>query len=166
MTVADRIAVMNHGKLVQVDQPAVIYEQPNSRYVADFVGDVNILDAKVEALAPGAVTLRSEAAPDMPIRVAQECAAKVGDSVAVALRPEKLRVELDPPADPSVNTLTGTIWDIGYLGDLSIYHVELPNGMRVKAAKPNLTRMVERPITWEDKVYVSFTPDAGVVLTN
>ncbi len=166
MTVADRIAVMNHGKLVQVAPPAVIYEQPNSRYVADFVGDVNILDARVESIAPGAVTLRAEAAPDMPIRVSQECPAKVGDTVAVALRPEKLRVELDPPADPSANCLTGTIWDIGYLGDLSIYHVELPNGTRVKAAKPNLTRMVERPITWDDKVYVSFTPDAGVVLTS
>ncbi|MCK0207564.1 ABC transporter ATP-binding protein [Starkeya koreensis] len=165
MTVADRIAVMNHGKLVQVAPPAVIYEQPNSRYVADFVGDVNILDAKVTALAPGLVTLEAEAAPGMKLTATQECEAKVGESVALALRPEKLRVELDPPADPNVNCLTGTIWDIGYLGDLSIYHVELPNGTRVKAAKPNLTRMVERPITWEDKVYVSFTPDAGVILT-
>ncbi|MDQ0512678.1 ABC transporter ATP-binding protein [Ancylobacter amanitiformis] len=166
MTVADRIAVMNHGKLVQVDQPAVIYEHPNSRYVADFVGDVNILDATVVSVEPGLVTVRPVAAPDRLFRIAQECPAKAGDSVAIALRPEKLRVELDPPADTSVNCLSGEIWDIGYLGDLSIYHVELPGGSRVKAAKPNLTRMVERPISWEDKVYVSFSPDAGVVLTS
>ncbi|MCS0494704.1 ABC transporter ATP-binding protein [Ancylobacter sp. MQZ15Z-1] len=165
MTVADRIAVMNHGKLVQVAPPAEIYEQPNCRYVADFVGDVNILDARVESVDAGGLTLRAEAAPDMPMRISQGGEAKPGDSVSLAVRPEKLRVDLEPPADASLNCLSGTIWDIGYLGDLSIYHVELPNGVRVKAAKPNLTRMVERPITWDDKVYVSFTPDAGVVLT-
>ncbi|MCS0502100.1 ABC transporter ATP-binding protein [Ancylobacter mangrovi] len=165
MTVADRIAVMNHGKLVQVAPPAEIYEQPNCRYVADFVGDVNILDARVESVDAGGLTLRAEAAPDMPMRISQGGEAKPGDSVSLAVRPEKLRVDLEPPADAGLNCLSGTIWDIGYLGDLSIYHVELPNGVRVKAAKPNLTRMVERPITWDDKVYVSFTPDAGVVLT-
>ncbi|PZQ82111.1 MAG: polyamine ABC transporter ATP-binding protein [Ancylobacter novellus] len=166
MTVADRIAVMNHGKLVQVAPPAVIYEQPASRYVAEFVGDVNILPARIESIAPGLLTLRPEVAPDMPFLVTQECPAAVGDTVALALRPEKLRVELEPPADPNVNCLSGTIWDIGYLGDLSIYHVELSDGSRIKAAKPNLTRMVERPITWDDKVYVSFAPDAGVILTS
>ncbi len=166
MTVADRIAVMNHGKLVQVAPPAVIYEQPASRYVAEFVGDVNILPARIESIAPGLLTLRPEVAPDMPFHVTQECPAAVGDTVALALRPEKLRVELEPPADPNVNCLSGTIWDIGYLGDLSIYHVELADGSRIKAAKPNLTRMVERPITWDDKVYVSFAPDAGVILTS
>ena len=166
MTVADRIAVMNHGKLVQVAPPAVIYEQPASRYVAEFVGDVNILPARIESIAPGLLTLRPEVAPDMPFHVTQECPAAVGDTVALALRPEKLRVELEPPADPNVNCLSGTIWDIGYLGDLSIYHVELSDGSRIKAAKPNLTRMVERPITWDDKVYVSFAPDAGVILTS
>jgi putrescine transport system ATP-binding protein len=166
MTVADRIAVMNHGKLVQVAPPAVIYEQPASRYVAEFVGDVNILPARIESITPGLLTLRPEVAPDMPFHVTQECPAAVGDTVSLALRPEKLRVELEPPADPNVNCLSGTIWDIGYLGDLSIYHVELADGSRIKAAKPNLTRMVERPITWEDKVYVSFAPDAGVILTS
>lgn len=166
MTVADRIAVMNHGKLVQVAPPAVIYEHPNSRYVADFVGDVNILDATVEAVEGGMVTLRPSVAPERRFRIAQDCAVKPGDSVAIALRPEKMRVELDPPADTGTNCLQGEIWDIGYLGDLSIFHVELPGGTRVKAAKPNLTRMVERPITWDDKVYVYFSPDAGVVLTS
>ncbi|QIB34199.1 ABC transporter ATP-binding protein [Ancylobacter pratisalsi] len=164
MTVADRIAVMNQGKLVQVAPPAEIYERPNCRYVADFVGDVNILEAKVEAIEGGYVILRPDAAPEMTIRIAQEIDARPGEAVALAVRPEKLRIELEPPTDPGVNCLSGTIWDIGYLGDLSIYHVELPNGTRVKAAKPNLTRMVERPISWDDKVYVFFTPDAGVIL--
>jgi putrescine transport system ATP-binding protein len=164
MTVADRIAVMDHGKLVQVAPPAEVYEQPNSRYVAGFIGDVNLIEAKVESVEPNLVRLRSDAT-DMSLMIADEVKAKSGDTVWIAIRPEKVKVDLDPPADQGVNALPGTIWDIGYLGDLSIYHVELPNGARVKAAKPNLTRMVERPITWDDKVWVSWSPDAGVVLT-
>ncbi|MCJ8145006.1 ABC transporter ATP-binding protein [Ancylobacter sp. A5.8] len=166
MTVADRIAVMNHGKLIQVDQPAVIYEQPNSRYVADFVGDVNIIEARIEATGSGTSTLRAEAAGDMPLTVHQEVASRPGDTVFIAIRPEKVRVDLDPPTEQGANCLPGTVWDIGYLGDLSIYHVELANGSRIKAAKPNLTRMVERPISWDDKVWVSWSADAGVLLTS
>ena len=164
MTVADRIAVMNHGKLVQVAPPAVIYEEPNCRYVADFVGDVNLLEAKIESVAPGMVSLRSDAA-DTSLMIAQDVDAKPGDPAWIAVRPEKVRVALDPPEEQGVNCLQGEIWDIGYLGDLSIYHVELANGTRIKAAKPNMTRMVERPISWDDKVWVSWSPDAGVVLT-
>ncbi len=164
MTVADRIAVMDHGKLVQVAPPAEVYEQPNSRYVAGFIGDVNLIEAKVESVEPNLVRLRSDAT-DMSLMIADQVEAKPGDTVWIAIRPEKVKVDLDPPAEQGVNALPGTIWDIGYLGDLSIYHVELPNGARVKAAKPNLTRMVERPITWDDKVWVSWSPDAGVVLT-
>ncbi|HSI41844.1 MAG TPA: ABC transporter ATP-binding protein [Xanthobacteraceae bacterium] len=164
MTVADRIAVMDHGRLVQVAPPAVVYEQPNCRYVADFVGDVNIIEAKVESIEPGLVHLRSEAAT-CPLAIAQDVEAKPGDAVWIAVRPEKVRVSLDAPAETGANCLSGTIWDIGYLGDLSIYHVELPNGTRIKAAQPNLTRMVERPISWDDTVWISWSPDAGVVLT-
>ncbi|MBS7540407.1 ABC transporter ATP-binding protein [Ancylobacter lacus] len=165
MTVADRIAVMNHGKLVQVAPPAVIYEQPASRYVADFVGDVNLIEGKVESNAGGLVRVHAAAA-DMSLTIAQDIQAQPGDAAWIAVRPEKVRIDLDPPADRSVNCVSGTIWDIGYLGDLSIYHVELADGSRIKAAKPNLTRMVERPISWDDKVWISWSPDAGVVLTS
>ncbi|MCB4771407.1 ABC transporter ATP-binding protein [Ancylobacter sp. Lp-2] len=165
MTVADRIAVMDHGKLIQVAPPAVIYEHPNCRYVADFVGDVNILEAKVETVEPGNVALYTGIGGGAKLSIAQNVEAKPGDTAFVAIRPEKVRIDIDPPAWQEANCLRGEVWDIGYLGDLSIYHVELEGGVRIKAAKPNLTRMVERPITWEDKVWVSWTPDAGVVLT-
>ena len=164
MTVADRIAVMNNGVLVQVDPPAAIYEQPATKYVADFIGDVNILPCKVQESREGDLRLASPLTPH-PLHVSHAADSRPGDDVWLAIRPEKLRISLDPPAEGSVNTLSGEVWDIGYLGDLSVYHVELPCGTRIKVSQPNLSRMVERPITWEDKVHVTFAPHAGVLLT-
>ncbi|GGF50861.1 polyamine-transporting ATPase [Azorhizobium oxalatiphilum] len=166
MTVADRIGVMNHGELVQVAPPAVIYEQPATRYIADFIGDVNLLETKVVAAGPDEVELACEKTP-APLRVAQGLGVPAGDTVFLAIRPEKMRVELkEAEAGPlPENAFEGVIWDIGYLGDLSVYHVELACGTRIKVSKPNVSRLVERPITWEDKVRVTFAPDAGVVLT-
>ncbi|MFG1425281.1 ABC transporter ATP-binding protein [Roseixanthobacter glucoisosaccharinicivorans] len=164
MTVADRIAVMNNGVLVQVAPPSTIYEAPATRYVADFIGDVNMLECKVESCANGEVRLASSTTP-APIEIAQSVEAAAGDTAWLAIRPEKMRISLDAPADMSRNCFTGEIWDIGYLGDLSIYHVELPCGTRIKVSLPNQSRVVERPISWEDKVFVTFAPSAGVVLT-
>ncbi|MGU3495843.1 ABC transporter ATP-binding protein [Xanthobacteraceae bacterium A53D] len=164
MTVADRIGVMNLGELAQVAPPAVIYEQPASRYVADFIGDVNLMEAKVVAAGADAVELACARTP-FPLRVAQAVDAQPGADVALAVRPEKMRVSLGTPEGVTQNAFEGKVWDIAYLGDLSVYHVELPCGSRIKVSQPNVSRLVERPITWEDKVWVTFAPDAGVVLT-
>ncbi|WP_127092088.1 ABC transporter ATP-binding protein [Aquabacter cavernae] len=164
MTVADRIAVMNHGVLVQVDPPATIYEQPATKYVADFIGDVNIIACKVEGCFGSDLRLATSLTPH-PLQVTHSGDQKPGDEVWLAIRPEKMRISLDAPDAAAGNCFEGEIWDIGYLGDLSVYHVELPCGTRIKVSQPNLSRVVERPITWEDKVYVTFTPHAGVVLS-
>lgn len=164
MTVADRIAVMNHGVLVQVAPPSEIYEQPATRYVADFIGEVNLIEGTVSSAGADETRLSSPITP-FPLNVAQGVGAKPGDKACLAIRPEKLRISLTQPADISENCFTGEIWDIGYLGDLSIYHVELPCGTRIKVSQPNLSRVVERPISWEDKVWVTFAPHAGVLLT-
>ncbi|HLL26138.1 MAG TPA: ABC transporter ATP-binding protein [Xanthobacteraceae bacterium] len=164
MTMADRIAVMDHGRLAQVATPAEIYEQPNSRYVAGFVGDVNLIEAKVEAAGANEAKLAGVSVPSA-IRVAQKLDAKTGDTVWLALRPEKVRISLAPPVDTNVNCVEGAVHDIAYLGDVSVYHVRGANGVLLKAAAANLTRLVERPIGWDDKVFLSWAPDAGVVLT-
>jgi putrescine transport system ATP-binding protein len=96
---------------------------------------------------------------------AQDVQAGVGDTAWFAVRPEKVRVSLAAPADPSVNAISGEVWDIEYLGDVSIYHVRLPSGATLKATVANATRLVERPITWEDKVWLTWSRDGGVVLT-
>jgi putrescine transport system ATP-binding protein len=157
MIMADRIGVMNHGRLEQVATPSELYEQPSSRWVADFVGDVNLIEGR---LADGGVIESASG----PLRAAQTSAAKPGDTVWVALRPEKVRIALEPPMATQENCVAGVVWDIGYLGDLSIYKVKLDSGLMMKAAVANLTRLVERPITWDDKVWLTWSPEAAVVL--
>ena len=167
MTVSDRIAVMDKGNVVQVATPAEIYEAPNSRYVADFIGDINIFDANVVANAsdigkPGLVTLDCEG---LKVAVEQECAAATGSQVAFAIRPEKVRISLDQPADSSVNSAHGEVWDIGYLGDFSVFIVKLADGRVIRAAQANVSRLVDRPITFGDMVWLNWKPDSGLVLT-
>lgn len=163
MTVADRIAVMDHGKLIQVATPSEIYEQPNSRYVAEFVGDINIIEASVERVMPGELTLKSDVlAAELRLSLAADV--KAGDRVAVALRPEKIRIGKEPLSEIHANCAQGVVYDIAYLGDLSVYHVHLENGFVLKAAKTNISRQIDPPIGWDDQVYVSWTADAGVLL--
>ena len=163
MTVADRIAVMDRGWLVQVATPPEIYEQPNSRWVADFVGDVNLIEGRVVA-TDGDGTL-VESADVGRLRAAAKEGVKTGDTVWVALRPEKLRVTHEQRYANSENSADGTVADIGYLGDLSMYRIRLDTGVEIKAALANVTRLTERPINWGDRVCLTWAADAGVVLT-
>jgi len=168
MTVSDRIAVMDKGIIMQVATPAEIYEAPNSRYVADFIGDINIVEGKLESVEKVAegdlatVTCDSglKALVDQP-----SCKALPGASVAFAIRPEKVRIGIDTPADPAINALSGEVWDIGYLGDFSVFIVKLANGATFRAAQANTHRLVDRPIAIADKVWLTWPADAGLVLT-
>jgi putrescine transport system ATP-binding protein len=164
MTVADRISVMDHGRIIQVASPAEIYEQPNSRYVADFIGDINTLEGRIAAAGNGAVRLDC-VGTGATVEVDQALSAAPGDVAWFAIRPEKVSISLDRPQNGTINAVEGEVWDIGYLGDVSIYHVRLPTGATMKATVTNRTRLVERPITWEDKVWLTWTRDGGVVLT-
>jgi putrescine transport system ATP-binding protein len=163
MTVADRIGVMNHGHLIQVATPPEIYELPNSRWVADFIGDVNLIEGRVVAAeVPGTVVASENAGRLRGLACAD---AKPGDTVWVALRPEKVRITREPPAKPEENCVAGIVRDIGYLGDLSIYKVRLDNGFVMKASAANVTRLVERSIGWDERVWLSWAPEAAMVLT-
>ncbi len=163
MTVSSRIAVMNHGRIVQVGTPSEIYEFPNSRYVAEFIGDVNILEARVTESAPGLTKLESSEA-GCTLTADHNVTTPVGGQAWVALRPEKLEIGLEPPADAATNCTTGEVWDIGYLGKMSVFHVKLASGKMVTSARFNDERTTDQPITWEDKVYLSWTPSCGLLL--
>lgn len=165
MTVSSRIAVMDHGRIVQVATPTEIYEVPNSRYVASFIGDVNIFEGRVKEVGSDHVDIYSTES-GCTIHASHSIDASKGATVWFAVRPEKLEIALDSPENPDVNCMQGEVWDIGYLGNLSIYHVKLDNGNMITTTRTNRYREVERPITWEDRVYVSWRADAGVVLVN
>ncbi|MGQ4275191.1 ABC transporter ATP-binding protein [Terrihabitans sp. B22-R8] len=163
MTVADRIALMNRGRMVQVATPGEIYEQPASRYVADFIGDVNIIPGTVEK--SGDLAILRSAWAEAPIQLAGNVSAASGSEAWLALRPEKMLISREAPAPGTPNVLSGEVWDIGYLGDLSIYRVKIATGDIVKVSVANRTRLVERPISWEDKVWLNWAPEQGVLLT-
>jgi putrescine transport system ATP-binding protein len=158
MIVADRIGVMDRGRLVQVGAPAEIYERPNSRWVADFVGDVNLFEGRV---GDDCISIEGTAAGRL--RVASPIAAEPRTVVWAAVRPERLRIMGDPPAATAENCLCGTIAEIGYLGDQSLYQVRLADGSRVKAAAANTGG--ERARGVGEDVWLSFSPEAAVVLT-
>ncbi len=164
MITADRIAVMRAGQIVQIGRPAEVYEAPNSRYVADFIGDVNVFEATVIQADDKLVRLGTptnaagfEALAEAPLTP--------GSTAWLAVRPEKIVVSQEPNT-PGPNQLTGRVADIGYLGDWTIYVVELAGGRTVRAARANASRLVDRPIDWDDTVWLSFAPDAAVVLTS
>jgi putrescine transport system ATP-binding protein len=163
MAVADRIAVMNHGRLAQVGTPVEIYERPNSRWVARFVGDVNLIEGHVTAAQPSFITVECEG---MRLRVAHT--ATVSGKIAVALRPEKIRITHEVPdlkdATPE-NGASGVVTDIGYLGTMSIYKVRLDNGLMLKVATMNEQRQMARTIYVDDRVWLSWMPEAGVLLS-
>ena len=159
--IASRIAVMDEGNLVQVATPAEIYEAPNSVYVADFIGDVNIIEGR--ATQPGTKTGIAWAEGQPPILATPAKSVEAGQSVHFAIRPEKVTIDVEKPDRP--NTFRGKVIDIAYLGNISTYHVELAGGQMIKAQMVNARRLANRPITWEDEVWVGFTDvqiDSGV----
>ena len=161
MTMSDRIAVMDKGIIVQTGTPAEIYEAPNSRYVADFIGSVNILEGKVVSSGDGHVTING--ADGACSGVLRSKALAEGQTAWFAIRPEKMRVSREKP-DNADNAVQGEVWDIGYLGDMTIINVKLDSGNVVQAAMINQSRLVEDPIGYDERIWLSFTADAGVVL--
>ncbi|MCV9998688.1 ABC transporter ATP-binding protein [Pararhizobium sp. YC-54] len=162
MTMADRIAVMAHGKVVQVATPPEIYEAPNSRFVADFIGDVNIFDGTVSSAGNGTVEIATQSG--FTVRVASTEPLTAGAKAGFAVRPEKIRVGRDRPACAPLNAAEGEIWDIGYLGDMTVFHVKLKDGKVIKASSLNAVRAMEDPLGYDQEVWISFDENAGVVL--
>ena len=163
MTVAHRIAVMNHGRLAQVAPPPELYEHPASRWVAGFIGDVNLLDAVAVAADANGVVL--EGLGGRRYRAGACADVKPGQKVGLALRPEKLRLAAQAPDGATENCVAGRVHDIAYLGDISLYRVTLDDGSVMTASVANASRLADRSIGWEDRVWIAWAPEAAVVLT-
>ncbi|MEO1138272.1 MAG: ABC transporter ATP-binding protein [Pseudomonadota bacterium] len=161
MTVASRVAVMDHGKIIQADTPDRIYEMPNSVYVADFIGDVTILEGRTTKAHEGYEIEFAEGQPRLFAK--SDLDLDQNQKAYIAIRPEKVSISAEKP-DNVRNALRGKILDIAYLGNLSTYHVELQNGQIVKAQTANTRRLANRAFTWEDDVWLSWSDTAGVLL--
>lgn len=166
MTVASRVAVMTEGKLAQVATPDQIYEAPNSTYVADFIGDVNLIEGVVDVPeddTPNGAQLIRWSPTEPPIIAHTNTPLSVASNCHFAIRPEKVSISTERP--DAANVMSGKILDIAYLGNISTYHVEVAPGLVIKAQATNVRRVSRRNLTWEDHVYISWTDTAGVVLS-
>ncbi len=160
MVVADRIAVMRDGQIAQIGRPAEIYEAPVDRYVAGFIGDMNLFEGRVSSVDGPLIRLST---PDGVFDV-EGSGARLGDTAWLAVRPEKVAVHDQPPADAR-NRLAGKIVDYAYLGDWTTYLVEVAPGRTLRAARANATRTDDRPLGCDDPVWLTFAPSSAVVLT-
>ncbi len=163
MTLASRIGVMNQGEIVQAGTPSEIYEFPGSKFVADFVGSVNMFEGKLLEDEPDYVRIGS---PELggTIFVSHGISAPPEAIVWAAVRPEKIFMSTEAPTGGPDNVVRGAVQDIAYLGDLSIYLVKLPTGKVVRVTQPNTSRHAEA-IGWDQQVYLSWDATSPVVVT-
>ena len=163
MALSTRIAVMDRGRVVQVGTPAEVYEYPQTRFVANFIGSTNLIEAVVTGTGAGLVHLHAAAfAADLVADDAARVAA--GQQVCVALRPEKIRLSKTPPVGERVNAIKGVVWELGYLGNHSLYRIKTGSGKILLVTAPNATRTAEWAIDWSDEVYASWGANACIVL--
>ncbi len=164
MTISTRIGVMNEGEIIQVGEPHEIYEYPNSRFVADFIGSVNMFEGYVIEDGEDFTIIREpEAKIDIYVSHGVSCAPN--QKLSYAIRPEKIHMGRTRPKNAR-NVLKGVVDEVGYLGNLSIYQVILEGGKQVRVTKPNQARYDEDAISWDEKVFLSWDGSAGVVLNS
>jgi len=163
MTMSTRMAVMEEGRIRQLGVPHDVYEYPNSRFVAEFIGSVNIFEGLVVEDEPDHVLIDSTDAGCF-LYVTDTATLPIGSRVAIAIRPEKVMISTTPVVG-NRNTVKGIVKEIAYLGDLSIYYVKLESGKVIQAALPNLLRLSERDVKWDDEVYLFWRAENGVMLT-
>jgi spermidine/putrescine transport system ATP-binding protein len=172
LAIATRCAVMNRGVLAQVATPGDLYEFPNSRFVADFVGSVNMFEGVLAEDEPGHALVR---APELsaPVYLDHGVTGARGSTVWVALRPEKIEMHKRPngsqpfkmeDAPQGANVVPGVIRDIVYLGSETNYDVELEGGRRVKTFRSNLTRYDQEDFTWDEPVWLAWHACSPAVL--
>ena len=162
MTLSDRIAVMDRGRVMQVGTPAEIYEYPANRFVAGFIGQITTFAATVAQTLDGTAILDT---PDLgPVTVTARAPVAVGQALTLALRPEKIAITRDRPAGP--NAVQGQVRDLAYFGKDSLYRVTLPSGALVSVHAVNARRGAgAHAADWDDRVWLSFDPDAAILLT-
>jgi len=167
MTVAGRIGVMDAGRLEQVATPRELYEAPASRWIAEFIGDINVFDGQIEAREHHRLTVLTRDAGVWAVAEPRNPLTKT--TVSVAIRPEKVKLSRRSPASDaahvhSLNRLEGVVTDVSYLGGLTTYKVKLDTGAIVRSSMANTTRIDMDAYGLSQRVVAWFTPDDCMVL--
>jgi putrescine transport system ATP-binding protein len=163
MTLATRIGVMNRGEIVQVGTPTDIYEYPNSRFVADFIGSVNMFEGRLIEDEPDHVRIDSNELGGT-VYVDHGISAAPDATVWTAIRPEKINIGRERPDGPD-NMVRGVVKEIAYMGDISIFLVRIDSGRMMRVSRPNIVRQAEDRISWDETVYLSWHASSPIVLT-
>jgi putrescine transport system ATP-binding protein len=162
MSMASRIAVMNEGRVLQVGTPREIYEHPNCRFVADFIGQANLFDGVLSLDEPDRCEIST---PEGVIHVGHGITGAPGMALSLAVRPEKINIAKSRP-DVVHNLFTGTVREIAYFGSYSTFVVDMPSGKSVKITEVNTARQDLSHITWNDAVFFWWNDSAAVTLTS
>jgi putrescine transport system ATP-binding protein len=165
MILSTRIAVMDEGRFEQVGRPKEVYEYPANRFVADFIGNINMFEGTVDAVRDGSISVSADEA-DSPLSGLTDRSMQIGDKVCIAVRPEKIYISDNEPENRDDTRLAGVVHDLGYLGNLSIYRIRLKSGKIVQVSAQNRRRSAERHLEWDDEVFISWRPRSAVVLTD
>ncbi|MBA4249262.1 MAG: polyamine ABC transporter ATP-binding protein [Candidatus Puniceispirillum sp.] len=169
MTMSTRMAIMESGRVSQIGVPHDVYEFPNSKYVAQFIGSMNIFEGIMVQQSDHYITVQTGDLEN-EMRVSHTNIIPVGSRVTIAIRPEKIKLSLYKEEDQKgkvhqeFNSAIGLVKEIAYLGDMSVYHIELPNAKIIQANVTNKKRFIDRDITWGDKVFLEWFPENGVAL--
>ena len=163
MTLSTRVGLMNHGEIIQVGTPSEMYEYPNSRFVAEFIGSVNTFEGKLTEDEPSYVRIESDDL-EAPIYVDHGVSSAPGATVWAAIRPEKIQLSRDKPADAD-NWASGVVQDIAYMGDVSVYRIRLDSGKVVRVTQPNVYRHADDNFIWDERVYLRWHASSPVVVT-
>jgi putrescine transport system ATP-binding protein len=163
MTLANRIAVMAEGRIVQVGPPGEVYEFPANRYVASFVGNINLFDGRVTGGEAGRLSLHCEAL-GADLSVISDAVMPAGSAACIAVRPEKITISRQAPEMKDRNVVKGTVWDLAYFGDQSLYRVRLKTGAEMQVSAQNLRRSAKLTVEWDDEVYLSWEIASTILL--
>ena len=165
MTLASRIGVMNRGEIVQIGSPTEIYEFPMTKFVADFIGSVNMFEGQLVEDLPDRARIKSDEMGGV-IFVDHGISSAPGAVVWAAVRPEKINILRQPPADTSENCVKGVVKEIAYMGDVSIYLVKIESGKVVRVTLPNVERLSDdERILWDETVWLTWHGSSPVVVS-
>jgi putrescine transport system ATP-binding protein len=165
MILASRIAVMDQGRFLQVGAPKEIYEYPASRFVANFIGTINMFEGAVTRIdEDGFFVSPGDAGPEL--RALGEHGLDVGQAVCIAVRPEKIFISKSEPENDTDTRMCGVVEDLGYFGNISLYRIRLESGKILQVSAQNRTRSAQRFLEWDDEVWVAWHPRSAVVIVD